>query len=99
MAYATASVNGVIIAESDHYEKVEGNIYFPPASIKQEYFTTTDTHTGCPWKGTASYYTVDVGDGIPLVDTAWYYAEPKEAASSIKGYVAFYKNKVHIKTG
>ncbi|MEV6072318.1 DUF427 domain-containing protein [Nocardia sp. NPDC052001] len=96
MAHATATVNGVIIAETDDYETVEGNIYFPPAAIKQEYFTPTDTHTVCPWKGTASYYTVDVGDGNPLSDAAWYYPETKDAAANIKGYVAFYANKVQI---
>ncbi|WP_063002725.1 DUF427 domain-containing protein [Nocardia mikamii] len=93
---AKATVNGVTIAESDHYEKVEGNIYFPPESINKEYFTSTDTHTLCPWKGVASYYTVDVGDGNPLVDAAWYYPEPKQAAAGIEGHVAFYKNKVSI---
>ncbi|MFB8003031.1 DUF427 domain-containing protein [Nocardia sp. NPDC056000] len=96
MAHATATVNGVIIAETDDYETVEGNIYFPPAAIKQEYFTPTDTHTVCGWKGTASYYTVDIGDGTPLTDAAWYYPEPMDAAANIKGYVAFYANKVDI---
>lgn len=93
---AKATVNGVTIAETDHYEKVEGNIYFPPESIKKEYFKPTETHTVCPWKGLASYYTVDVGDGDTRVDAAWYYPEPKQAAANIKGYVAFYKNKVSI---
>ncbi|KAK6341600.1 hypothetical protein TWF696_008671 [Orbilia brochopaga] len=95
---ATATVNGVVIAETDNYEKVEGNIYFPPESIKQEYFKETDTHTACPWKGLASYYTIDVGDGSPLTDAAWFYPTPKDAASNIKGYVAFYPNKVHVKS-
>ncbi|MFD8101107.1 DUF427 domain-containing protein [Nocardia fluminea] len=98
MANATASVSGVVIAETDNYETVEGNIYFPPESIKQEYFSTTDTHTACPWKGAASYYTVDVGDGVPLTDVAWYYPEPKSAAANIKGYVAFYRNKIYIRS-
>lgn len=55
-----ASVNGTTVAESDTYEFVEGNVYFPPAAIKTEYFTKTDHHTHCPWKGDASYYTVKV---------------------------------------
>ncbi|MFF0453812.1 DUF427 domain-containing protein [Nocardia africana] len=93
---AKATVNGVTIAESDHYETVEGNIYFPPESLEKEYFTPTQTHTICPWKGRASYYTVDVGDGNPLVDAAWFYPETKQAAANIEGYVAFYKNKVSI---
>ncbi|KAK6357956.1 hypothetical protein TWF730_007312 [Orbilia blumenaviensis] len=93
---AKATLNGVVIAETDQYEKVEGNIYFPPESLKADYFKPTQTQTACPWKGLASYYTIDIGDGNPLVDAAWYYPEPKEAASNIKGYVAFYKNKVQI---
>ncbi|KAJ6262938.1 hypothetical protein Dda_1496 [Drechslerella dactyloides] len=96
--HATATVNGVLIAETDHYEKVEGNIYFPPESLKQEYFHKTDTTTACPWKGLASYYTIDVHDGSPLTDAAWFYPEPKSAAQNIKDHVAFYPNKVHIKT-
>ncbi|KAF3224439.1 hypothetical protein TWF106_003904 [Orbilia oligospora] len=94
---AKAIVNGVVIAETDRYENVEGNVYFPPESLKSDYFKTTETHTVCSWKGLASYYTIDIGDvGNPLVDAAWYYPEPKPAASNITGYVAFYKNKVQI---
>ncbi|KAK6518349.1 hypothetical protein TWF506_005508 [Arthrobotrys conoides] len=93
---AKAVVNGVVIAETDRYENVEGNVYFPPESLKSDYFKPTETHTTCSWKGLASYYTIDIGDGNPLVDAAWYYPEPKEAASNITGYVAFYKNKVQI---
>lgn len=93
---AKAVVNDITIAETDTYETVEGNIYFPPGSIKREFFSPTETHTVCPWKGTASYYTIDVGDGQPLRDAAWYYPEPKKAAAAIKDYVAFYKNRVDI---
>ena len=59
--HVKASVNGTTVAESDEYEFVEGNVYFPPAAIKAEYFTKTDHSTYCPWKGDASYYTVKVG--------------------------------------
>ncbi|KAF3927525.1 hypothetical protein AA313_de0202372 [Arthrobotrys entomopaga] len=93
--HATATVNGTVIAEADHYEVVEGNIYFPPESLKMEYFKTTDTHSTCPWKGLASYYTIDV-PGDTQVDAAWYYPQPSSKASHIKDHVAFYKNKVHI---
>jgi uncharacterized protein (DUF427 family) len=82
--------NGVIIAESDKTEVVEGNHYFPPESIRREYFLPSQTHTVCPWKGTASYYTLDV-NGQTNVDAAWYYPEPKPAAANIAGYVAFWK--------
>ncbi len=82
--------NGKVIAESEKFETVEGNIYFPPDAIKREFFKPSDIHTGCPWKGTASYYTIDV-DGVVNQDAAWYYPETKEAANNIKGYVAFWR--------
>lgn len=84
--------NGVVLAESDRCETVEGNFYFPPDAIKSDYFKPTDTHTTCPWKGVASYYSIDV-DGQTLIDAAWTYPEPKEKAQHIQGYMAFYKNK------
>ncbi|HEY4439503.1 MAG TPA: DUF427 domain-containing protein [Candidatus Elarobacter sp.] len=82
--------NGTVLAESDATEVVEGNHYFPPAAVKQQYFKPSSTHTVCPWKGTASYYTLDV-DGKQNPDAAWYYPETKDAANNIKGYVAFWK--------
>ncbi len=82
--------NGTVLAESDQTEVVEGNHYFPPEAIKREFFTPSETHSVCPWKGTASYYTVAV-DGKQNADAAWYYPEPKDAAKQIKGYVAFWK--------
>ncbi|MEO9483078.1 MAG: DUF427 domain-containing protein [Ekhidna sp.] len=81
--------NGEVIAESDDTVVVEGNHYFPPSSIKKEYFKETSTHTVCPWKGTASYYSVDV-NGEENKDAAWYYPETSELAKNIKGYVAFW---------
>ncbi|QRV85358.1 hypothetical protein RhiJN_27441 [Ceratobasidium sp. AG-Ba] len=84
-----------VLAESDKTVVVEGNHYFPPDSIKKEYFKDSDTHTTCGWKGVASYYNVEV-DGKSITDAAWYYPEPKAAAANIKGYVAFYKTKVSI---
>ncbi|MDX2271768.1 MAG: DUF427 domain-containing protein [Cyanobacteriota bacterium] len=82
--------NGVVIAESDTYETVEGNIYFPPSAIKSEYFKPSDTHTTCPWKGVASYYTLEV-NGQTNKDAAWYYPQPKDAAKQIKDHVAFWR--------
>lgn len=81
--------NGEIIAESDETVVVEGNHYFPPSSIRKEYFKETSTHTVCPWKGTASYYSVEV-NGEENKDAAWYYPETSELAKNIKGYVAFW---------
>lgn len=82
--------NNQVIAESDETIIIEGNHYFPPNTIKEEFFKSSDTHTVCPWKGTASYYTLDV-EGEQNKDAAWYYPETKDLASKIKGYVAFWK--------
>ena len=87
--------NDQIIAESDQTEVVEGNHYFPPSAVRQEYFKSSNTHTTCPWKGEASYYSLKA-NGETANDAAWYYPNPKEAAQHIKDYVAFYPNKVTI---
>lgn len=85
----TATYNGTVIAESPDTEVVEGNHYFPPSSLKTEYFKQTDHATVCPWKGTASYYTITV-DGTSETNAAWTYRDPKDAAAEIKDHVAFY---------
>jgi uncharacterized protein (DUF427 family) len=82
--------NGAILAESNRTVVVEGNQYFPPDSLRAEYFRSSETHTVCPWKGTASYHDVEV-NGERNADAAWYYPDPKPAASQIKDYVAFWK--------
>ncbi|KAH8724105.1 hypothetical protein GQ44DRAFT_289382 [Phaeosphaeriaceae sp. PMI808] len=97
MPHATASVNGVIVAETDKWEVVDGNIYFPPDSIKQSHFTPTSTKTHCPYKGDASYYTVTTNK-TEVKDAAWYYPEPLQDMNKIKGYVAFYKGKAEVKS-
>jgi uncharacterized protein (DUF427 family) len=78
-----------VIAESDRTETIEGNTYFPPDAVRREHLRPSDTHTVCPWKGTASYYDVVV-DGDVNRDAAWYYPEPKDAAKRIAGHVAFW---------
>ena len=85
-----ATWNNTILAESDDTVIVEGNHYFPPQSIKREYFQESATHTSCPWKGEASYYNVIV-DGQINKDSAWYYPDPKPAAAEIKDHVAFWR--------
>jgi uncharacterized protein (DUF427 family) len=92
---AKATINGHVLAESDEFEVVEGNIYFPPSSIKTELFTPNDSHTACPWKGLASYYDIVV-EGETFRGQAWYYPEPKSAAANIKDHVAFYAPPVQI---
>ncbi len=79
-----------VIAESDKTVVVEGNHYFPPNSIQKEFFKGSGTTSVCPWKGTASYYHLEVG-GETNEDAAWYYPNPKEAAENIKDHVAFWK--------
>lgn len=82
--------NGVVLAESSQCRVVEGNYYFPPDAIRREFFRESSTHTTCGWKGQASYYTIEV-NGQQNKDAAWYYPEPKPAASEIAGYVAFWR--------
>ncbi len=85
-----ATWNGATLAESDHCIVVEGNQYFPPDAINDGYFRESGTHTTCPWKGVASYYTIEA-DGETNTDAAWYYPTPKDAAKNITGYIAFWR--------
>ncbi len=82
--------NNTVLAQSDDTVVVENNHYFPAASLRREHFRGSDHRSICPWKGTASYYDVVVGDAVNA-NAAWYYPEPKEAAAQIKGRVAFWK--------
>ena len=79
-----------VIAESKETINIEGNHYFPPDSVKREFFEGSDFHTVCPWKGTASYYSLKIG-GEVNENAAWYYPETKAAANAIKGYIAFWR--------
>ena len=88
-----ATWNGTTIARSDDTVVVEGNHYFPADSLDRSLIRESDTHTVCPWKGTASYYTLVV-DGKENVDAVWYYPEPKDAARQIAGRVAFWRGGV-----
>lgn len=88
--------NGEVIAESDNTLIIEGNHYFPLESVKQEYLTSSQTHTHCAWKGTASYYNLEV-KGMQNKDAVWYYEEPSDLAKGIKGRVAFWKGVQVIK--
>ena len=86
----TASWNGTVVAESDDIVTVEGNAYFPREAVRDGVLRPSETHTVCPWKGTASYYDLEV-DGQVNRDAVWYYPEPKDAAKEITGRVAFWK--------
>ncbi len=87
---AKAVWNGHTLAESETYETVEGNIYFPEESVKREYLRPSSTTSNCPWKGQARYYTLLV-DGQENPDAAWYYPDPKPAARSVRHHVAFWR--------
>lgn len=90
---ARAIWNNTVLAESDETKVVEGNHYFPPASLHKQYFRESDAHTVCAWKGTASYYDVVVDDAVNE-QAAWYYPETKPEADHIQGYVAFWRGVV-----
>jgi uncharacterized protein (DUF427 family) len=87
---AKAMWNGAVLAESDRFEIVEGNVYFPPDTVNRAYLRDSATHTVCGWKGTASYYDVVV-DGQVNRDAAWYYPEVKPEAAQVKGLIAFWR--------
>lgn len=88
-----ATWRGATLAESEDTVVVEGNDYFPADSTRTDHFKESQTHTVCPWKGTASYYDVVVDDEVNK-DAAWYYPDPKDAAANIKGRVAFWNGVV-----
>jgi len=82
--------NDQVIAQSDETVVVENNHYFPRSSVNAGFLKDSPTHTTCPWKGLASYYSLQV-NGKENIDAAWYYPQPKEAASQIKDHIAFWK--------
>lgn len=82
--------NGKVVAESSDTVEVEGNQYFPRASVKSDYLKDSSTHTTCPWKGVASYFTLDV-DGKTNEDAVWYYPQPKDEAKMVTDRVAFWR--------
>ena len=88
--------NGEVIAESDHTVLIEGNHYFPEASVNKSFLKSSDTETICHWKGAANYYSLVVG-GKENKDAVWFYANPSELAKAIKGHVAFWKGVQIIK--
>ena len=82
--------NNQVLAESDDTVNIEGNHYFPANSVNMEFFKSSESQTFCPWKGTASYYTIEVS-GEENKDAAWYYPQAKDAAKVIENHVAFWK--------
>lgn len=88
----TAIWNGVVIAQAgdDQVQIVENNVYFPPASVKREHLQASSHTSRCPWKGLASYYSLNVNGKINE-NAAWYYPQPSEKAAQIKDHVAFWR--------
>ncbi len=82
--------NGEVIAQSDDTVIVEGNHYFPADAVNMKFLRPSSTHTVCPWKGEASYYTIEA-DGKINPDAAWYYPQTRQAAMNIRGRIAFWK--------
>lgn len=82
--------NGAVLAQSDDTVLVEGNHYFPVAALDRRYLRDSATHTTCPWKGVASYWSIEV-DGRTNADAAWFYPDPKPEAASVRDRVAFWK--------
>lgn len=87
---AKAMWKDALLAQSDDVQRVEGNVYFPPAAVNHDFLRPSDKHTTCLWKGVASYYDVVV-NGEVNKDAAWYYPEAKPAAKHIEGCVAFWR--------
>lgn len=87
---AKAEWNGAVIAESERFEIVEGNVYFPPEAVRRDYLRPSDKHTRCGWKGIASYCDVVVNGAVNRA-AAWHYPEPLPAAAGIKDFVAFWQ--------
>jgi uncharacterized protein (DUF427 family) len=82
--------NGVTIAESDDTVVVEGNHYFPQDAVDKAWLRPSATTSDCPWKGTASYYSLHV-NGADNPDAAWFYPDPKPEAEAVRGRIAFWK--------
>lgn len=82
--------NGQLLAESDSTINIEGNQYFPINSVNKQFLSESETHTVCHWKGTASYYDLEI-DGKINKDAVWFYPTPSNLAEKIKGHVAFWR--------
>lgn len=89
---AEAKLKNTVLAQSDNYEFLEGNVYFPPSSVHNEYLIPSNTVYECPWKGHADYFHIKVNNRL-VEDAAWHYPNPFPAAKQIKGHVAFDQSK------
>ncbi len=83
--------NDVVIAESDDTVVVENNHYFPRSSLREDVLRPSSTTSVCPWKGTASYYSLEL-DGAASADAVWFYPQPMDGAQMVADRVAFWKD-------
>ena len=91
-------LNGETIAETDHpvlllETGLPARYYIPEADVRSNLLEHSETHTACPYKGVASYYSITVGDRR-IKDVAWYYPSPYPEVGKIQNLVAFYPGKV-----
>ncbi len=94
---ATATREGVVLAESDTYETVEFSVYFPPDSVQWDYLVKGTRTSESPRLGHAVYYDLVI-HGKTIKNVAWSFPQPKEAARHIKDYVAFAYGEADMKT-
>jgi uncharacterized protein (DUF427 family) len=83
-----AVLKDIVLAQSESTELVEGNVYFPRESVAMSSLSKSSRRYTCPWKGDATYYSY-LGSERTVEDVAWSYIDPKPAASSIAGHLAF----------
>jgi uncharacterized protein (DUF427 family) len=94
-------IDGRVVAETEHpvvvFEShLQVRYYLPPEDVDFSVLTATETRTGCPYKGYASYWSYTGGDGPDVPDLAWGYAEPLGPVAAIKDYVSFYGPAVTV---
>jgi uncharacterized protein (DUF427 family) len=93
-------IDGTVLAESDRpfllFEThLPTRYYLDPADVRTDLLTPTDSHTRCPYKGIASYWTATVGDAVHE-DVAWTYPEALPAVKQIEGTIAFFTERVDV---
>jgi uncharacterized protein (DUF427 family) len=98
--HVRVELDGETVAESERVVTVfetglPTRYYLPPSDVRQELLSPSDTQTGCPYKGTASYWTVRTA-AAEHPDAAWFYPEPYDALSAIRGRIAFFNERVDI---
>jgi len=89
----------IIANSSSALSMLEGSsspvLYIPFEDVAANIISKSETTTYCPFKGTASYWNIVI-DGETIADAAWSYEEPFDEMLAIKGYLAFYPDKVEI---